>query len=260
LMDKDMEELLPLYALGALSDEERARVERYLQTDPEAMARVREYQATAQALSYVAQPVAPVAASKRALLQRLRPEFGAGRPSSEGVAGRRRRTSPGFLGRLAPALSLVVATVSLGAALATRAELGRVQAQNSELLSQLADHQEALRLVGSPELLALEVEGTDAAPQARGTFIAESDTRSGMLLLAGLPPLEPGMTYQAWLIRDGTPYPAGLFLVTAEGAGTLSLEAPDILGLYDALAVSLEPELGSLLPTGAIVLLGAISG
>lgn len=259
-MDKDMEELLPLYALGALSDEERARVERYLQTDPEALARVREYQATAQALSYVAQPVAPVAASKRALLQRLRPEFGAGRPSSERVAGRRRRISPEFVGRLAPALSLVVATISLGAALVTRDELGRVQAQNGELLRQLVDHQEALRLVGAPGLLALEVEGTEAAPKARGTFIAESDTRSGMLLLAGLPKLEPGMTYQAWLIRDGTPYPAGLFFVTAEGAGTLSLEAPDNLGLYDAVAVSLEPELGSLLPTGPIVLLGTISG
>ena len=252
-MDKELEDLLPFYALGALSEDERARVERYLQTDPDAMARVREYQATAQALSHVAQPVTPAAASKRALLQRLR-------PSSEGVAGRQRRFSPGFAGRLAPALSLVVATVSLGAALATRAELGRLQAQNSELLSQLADHQEALRLVGSPELLALEVEGTEAAPQARGTFIAESDTRSGMLLLAGLPPLEPGMTYQAWLIRDGTPYPAGLFLVTAEGTGTLSLDAPDVLGLYDTVAVSLEPAAGSLLPTGAIVLLGAISG
>jgi len=252
-MDKELEDLLPFYALGALSEDERARVERYLQTDPDAMTRVREYQATAQALSHVAQPVTPAAASKRALLQRLR-------PSSEGVAGRQRRFSPGFAGRLAPALSLVVATVSLGAALATRAELGRVQAQNSELLRQLADHQEALRLVGSPELLALEVEGTEAAPQARGTFIAESDTRSGMLLLAGLPPLEPGMTYQAWLIRDGTPYPAGLFLVSAEGTGTLSLDAPDVLGLYDTVAVSLEPEIGSLLPTGPIVLLGTISG
>jgi len=252
-MDKELEDLLPFYALGALSEDDRARVERYLQTDPEAMARVREYQATAQALSHVAQPVAPAAASKRALLQRLR-------RSSEGVAGRRREFSSGFVGRLAPALSLVVATVSLGAALATRAELGRVQAQNSELLRQLADYQEALRLVGSPDLLALEIEGTEAAPQARGTFIAESDTRSGMLLLAGLPPLEPGMAYQAWLIRDGTPYPAGLFLVSAEGTGTLSLEAPDVLGLYDTVAVSLEPAAGSLLPTGAIVLLGAISG
>lgn len=259
-MDKELEDLLPFYALGALSEDERARVERYLQTDPEAMARVREYQATAQALSHVAQPAALAAASKRALLQRLRTEVGAAEPLSERVAERRRGFSPGFVGRLAPALSLVVATVSLGAALATRAELGRVQAQNSELLRQLADHQEALRLVGSPELLALEIEGTEAAPQARGTFIAESDTRSGMLLLAGLPPLEPGMTYQAWLIRDGTPYPAGLFLVTAEGTGTLSLEAPDVLGLYDTLAVSLEPELGSLLPTGSIVLLGSVSG
>jgi len=259
-MDKELEDLLPFYALGALSEDERAQVERYLQTNPEAMARVREYQATAQALSYVAQPVVPAMASKRELIQRVQRDLDPGRQTSERVAGKRKGFAPGLLGRLAPALGLVVATVSLGAVLATRAELAQVEAQNSELLRLLADHQEALRLVGSPELLALEVEGTEAAPGARGTFIGESDTRSGMLLLAGLPPLEPGMTYQAWLIRDGAPYPAGLFLVTAEGAGTLSLQAPDVLGRYDTVAVSLEPELGSLLPTGPIVLLGSISG
>lgn len=258
-MDKDTEELLPLYALGALSEDERGRVERYIQTDSEAMAQVRQYQATAQALSYVAQPAAPAADSKRALLQRMRRGVGVG-STSERVAGKRKGIAPGLLGRLAPALSLVVAIVSLGAVLATRVELAQLETQNSELLRQLADYQEALRLVGSTEFLALEVEGTEAAPQARGSILAESDARSGVLLVSGLPPLEPRMTYQAWLIRDGTPYPAGLFLVTAEGTGTLSLEAPDILGTYDTVAVSLEPELGSLLPTGPIVLLGSTSG
>jgi len=258
-MDKDMQELLPFYALGALSEEERARVESYLQTDTEAMAQVREYQATAQALSYVAEPAAPAADSKRALLQRLRRGVGVG-PTSERFAGKRKGIAPGLVGRLAPALSLVVAIVSLGAVLATRSELAVVEAQNNELLRQLADHQEALRMVGSPELLALVVVGTEAAPQARGSFLAESDARSGVLLVSGLPTLEPGFTYQAWLIRDGTPTPAGLFLVTAEGSGTLTLKAPDILGQYDTVAVSLEPELGSLLPTGPIVLLGSVSG
>jgi len=259
-MDKELEDLLPFYALGALSEEERARVERYLRTDPEAMARVREYQATAEALSHVAQPVAPVAASKRALLQRLRTEVGVAGTSRERNAGRRRQISPGFVGRLAPALSLVVAALSLGAVLATRSELARVEAQNSELMRQLADHQAALSLLGATDLLALAVEGTEAAPQARGSFIAETNARSGVLLVSGLPALEPGLTYQAWLIRDGMPTPAGLFSVTGEGSGTLTLEAPEVLSLYDTLAVSLEPLAGSLLPTGAIVLLGTISG
>jgi len=258
-MDEEMQDLLALYALGALGEEERARVERYLETDPEAMAKVQEYQETTQALSYVAQPAAPASASKRALLQRLRPETGEGRPSGERVAGKRRRTTPGLLGRLAPALSLVVATVSLGAMLATRSELARVEAQNSELLRQLADHQAALGLLGAPDLLAVAVEGTEAAPQARGSFLAETDARSGVLLVSRLPALEPGLTYQAWLIRDGTPTPAGLFSVTGEGSGTLTLETPEVLSFYDTLAVSLEPQAGSLLPTGAIVLLGTIS-
>jgi len=34
----------------------------------------------------------------------------------------------------------------------------------------------------------------------------------------------------------------------------------DVLGQFDTVAVSMEPQAGSLLPTGPIVLLGSISG
>jgi hypothetical protein len=190
----------------------------------------------------------------------LQKEGGAGRPSEERAAGKRPRISLGRLGRLAPALGLVVAAVSLGGVLATRSELARLEAQNSELLRQLVDYQTALGLLGAPDLLALAIEGTEAAPQARGNFIAEADARSGVLLVSGLPAPEPGFTYQAWLIQGEVPTPAGLFTVSAHGSGSLTLVAPETVGLYDAVAVSLEPAAGSLLPTGAIVLLGSISG
>jgi anti-sigma-K factor RskA len=259
-MDEEMQELLALYALGALGAEERTRVERYLEADPAALAQAREYQETAHALSYIAQPVAPAAASKRALFQRLRRESGAVRPPVERAAGRGPRLLPGWAGRLAPALSLLVAAVSLGGVLATRTELAQVKAQNSELTRQLADYQVALGLLGAPDLLTLAIEGTEAAPQASANLIAETEARSGVLLVSGLPALEPGFTYQAWLIREGTPTPAGLFAVSENGSGSLALVAPEALGLYDAVAVSLEPAVGSLLPTGAIVLLGSMSG
>ncbi|MGH2620657.1 MAG: anti-sigma factor [Anaerolineales bacterium] len=259
-MDKGLEDLLPLYALGALSEEERARVERYLESDRQAMARAREFQATARALSDVAQPFPASEASKESLMRRLRAGSGVGGLTGKRAAERRMRRVPGLLGRLAPALSLVVAAVSLGAVLATRDELVQVEAQNLELQRQVQDHQQVLRIFSEPNLISIEVLGTDEQPLAHARFFAGLDGRTGVLLAAGLSPLQAGSTYQAWLIRDGTPFPAGIFQASAGGLGTLSVEAEDVLGLYDAVAVSVEPALGSLQPTGPIVLLGSVSG
>ena len=259
-MDKELEDLLPLYALGALSEEERARVERYLESDPQAMARAREFQVVARALPEVAQPFAPSASSKESLIRRLRAGSGVGGLTGERVAERQKRRLPALVGRLAPALSLVVAAVSLGTVLATRAELVQVEAQNLELQRQVQDHQQVLRIFSEPNLISIEVLGTEAQPLAHARFFAGLDGHTGVLLAAGLSPLQAGSTYQAWLIRDGTPFPAGVFQASAEGVGTLSVEAADVLGLYDAVAVSVEPDLGSLQPTGPIVLLGSVSG
>ena len=76
-MEERIEDLLPLYALGALSDGERVRVEAYTAAHPEARAHLDELLKASSALPYVVSPIEPPAQVKRALLARRRPGTGA---------------------------------------------------------------------------------------------------------------------------------------------------------------------------------------
>jgi len=259
-MDENMEDLLALYALGALSDADRRRVERHVAANPQAKEELEELLQGASALAYAAPAVAPSLDSRRALMERILAARQRAPEKPQTTWWRPGALTGALLSRGAAAISLVVAMVSLGAVLITRNELGDLRAQNVELLRQLQGHQEVLRIISEPDSISVEVQGTEEEPLAHGRLFTQLDGNTGVFIVAGLPPLQAGSTYQVWLIRDETPSPAGLFQASAEGFGTLSLEAAEALGRYDALAVSVEPAFGSLLPTGPIVLLGTISG
>ena len=71
-MDERLEELFPFYALGPLTDEERAQVDAYTAADADAHARLDEAIRTAAALPYAAQPIAPRSQTKQAVLARVK--------------------------------------------------------------------------------------------------------------------------------------------------------------------------------------------
>src|SRR6266487_363234 len=70
-MDKDIEELLPFYALDALTDEERELVEKYLAEHPEARRQIEEMSDTVSALPLSVSPVEPPRRAKKAVMARV---------------------------------------------------------------------------------------------------------------------------------------------------------------------------------------------
>src|SRR6185436_15102610 len=66
-----IEELLPFYALDALTDEERELVESYLLEHPEAREQINDLRAGASALPYGISPVEPPRQVKEALMARV---------------------------------------------------------------------------------------------------------------------------------------------------------------------------------------------
>ncbi|HKY56217.1 MAG TPA: hypothetical protein VJM08_18005, partial [Anaerolineales bacterium] len=70
-MNEKIEELFPFYALGAVTDDERQQVEAYVVSDPDARSRLEEIIRTASALPYASEPIAPPAALKRTLMDRV---------------------------------------------------------------------------------------------------------------------------------------------------------------------------------------------
>src|ERR1051325_11616947 len=70
-MDKDIVELLPFYALDALTEEERELVEGYLTEHPEARRQVEEMSNTAALLPLSVSAVEPPPHAKEALMKRV---------------------------------------------------------------------------------------------------------------------------------------------------------------------------------------------
>src|SRR5262245_31751605 len=68
---REIEELLPFYALDALTDEEREQVEAYLREHPEARQQAGEMGKAVLALPYSVAPVEPSARTKEALMARV---------------------------------------------------------------------------------------------------------------------------------------------------------------------------------------------
>src|SRR5512138_2587199 len=70
-MDPRIEELLPFYALDALTDEERELVEAYLAEHPEAREQIADLHSGASALPYGIAPVEPPRQVKESLMARV---------------------------------------------------------------------------------------------------------------------------------------------------------------------------------------------
>jgi anti-sigma-K factor RskA len=110
-----------------------------------------------------------------------------------------------------------------------------------------------LALLTDPATRIVELAGQLASPRAQGRVIW--NPRAGGLLVAlDLPPAPPGKTYELWAIAEGTPRPAGLFNVDAQGKGTLAVAPIAGVPAVEVFAVTLEPEGGVPQPTGQMYL------
>lgn len=270
-MDEKLEALLPLYALDALTPEERAQVEAYVAVDPEARTRLAELSQTAAALPYAAAPVTPPTAVKTRLMARVEVDARRRQPAAERPASLwenwRRRLAP-----VALAASLGLAALALAWGVSLNAEVTQLRTEGvalkaqvtqlrteAELLREQVNQQDRLLAqLTAPGARITEVSGTALQPGARGHFIADPQQATAVLVVSGLAQLQPGQTYQFWLLREGVAVGAGLFTVDADGRAVLTVDAgvtPD----FTAVGVSIEPAGGSPAPSDQIVMLGELS-
>lgn len=259
---REIEELLPFYALDALTDEEREQVEAYLREHPEARQQMEEMGRTAAALSYGTSPIEPAPRTKAALMARIAVD----QKSRAANATVRQELTPRPRVRRFESIFQVL---SLGAAVAAILWAVILNIQLSRLRNEVATLGEALvaqansleqinqKLSQTPvaETVTISLQGTDVQPQAQGQLIADPNSQSAVLVITGLGPLDPGKTYQVWLIDNGGPKSAGLLSVDSKGQAVLILSSDETIGSFQSLGISVEPEGGSPQPTGDIVVL-----
>ena len=268
MAEDHIQELFALYALGGLSEAERAQVEAFVAAHPEARMQLDELMEAASALAYAVAPVQPSGAVKRALMGRVHADARArfAPPRQAPLAPRARPSVAGWLLGAVAVVSLFLA-VALGSRglsqrreiIGLRAELAVLRAEIASLRGEVTAQQLALVQLTSPQAQAYPISGTEHQPDAHGQLIANTETGSAVLVVGGLERLSPGQIYEFWLINDAGAVPAGLFEVDAQGGAILQVTESFVPGAFTAIGVSIEPAGGSQQPTGDIVMLGNIN-
>lgn len=225
-----LEEAVASYALGALDDAERHAVEGvlldHLPGCDSCRRMLADFREVVGDLALVAGARAVSEDVEQRLMERIRGE----RPAALAVAPRR----PRWWARA----GVAAAMVAIGALGAWNLSLG---SQVTDARAQTVDLARALTLIGSPDARTVRLAGE------RGTMLFAQ--RPGEAVLVARDVVEPGdgRVLQLWLMRDGVPTDAGVF-VPLEGSGVLGL-GHDATG-YDAVAVTIERAPGARRPSG----------
>jgi anti-sigma-K factor RskA len=212
-------ELATPYALHAISDEERADIDRRIAAAPapvveafrDEVRAVRETMAVASAATAVEPPAelrAAVLASVRARQLRWR------------------------TAALAAAAAIVVGLSAFGVGIALRPPATPTLAE---------------QIMAAPDVR------TVSRPLATGTatVLFSRDRNAGVLVMNNVPPPSQGTVYQMWLIDAKGPKPAGTMDTKAVAPSTTAV-LPN-LGDSSALAFTVEPGTGSPQPTGTML-------
>jgi anti-sigma-K factor RskA len=228
-------DLLPAYALGILTGEERDLVLAHLEICPECRAELRAYQVTTDELALASVQSAPRPAVKTNLMRQIKSRQ---KPTDAPVQQAPWQGLFHFFRRSAPAwgLAMVIVLAVAGGFL-----WGRLHQTNPSSAA-------TLRIVA--------LANTENAPEARGSLVISQNGEYGTLIVDNLDALDNDHQYQLWLINDGQRSSGGVFSVNSEGYASLPISGPMSLNQYQAVGITIEPTGGSPLPTGAKILGG----
>jgi anti-sigma-K factor RskA len=215
-------ELATPYALHAVSDAERAAIERQLAAAPPSLARafrdeVRAVRETMTAVS-AATAAEPPTHLRTAVLAAV-----------QSNASRRSRWRTAVL---AAAAAIVVGLAAFGAGIAMRPSPTPSMAQ---------------QIMAAPDVRTV----SGQLANGTATVVFSRGMNAGVLIMNNVPPPSQGNVYQMWLIGDNGPTSAGTMDTAAVAPSTTDMLTN--LGHSSALAFTVEPGNGSPQPTGKIL-------
>ena len=225
-------ELLPAYALGALTAEERAAVDAALRPGTQgADALRRELRAYEEVATQMASadPIIPPASAKERLFARVAAEKQAARPPV--------RRAPAWV------------STALAASLVVAAGLG---VYSLSLRNALTEREETLNAIleADRDLRVARVVADDSASAAGIQFFWNAKQQRGVVHAFRMPPAPPGRAYQLWVLQDGKPVSLGVFNTDPDGHALVdSLTLPATTAGATLVLVTEEPAGGSPGPT-----------
>jgi anti-sigma factor RsiW len=219
-----LHDLTPAYALDALDEVDRPKYERHLARCARCRAELAELGDTTAMLAYAVESPVPAAALRARILETARAERS----------------------NVIPMRPRILAWTGVAAAVAACAAIGLGLWSLS--LSRRLDRAESsaqrvMNVLAEPGTREIAVTGDHGR-----LFVAPSGEAA--LVVARLAPAPSGHTYEAWVLEDGKPRPAGTF--DADGdARVVALERP--IPNDTLVMVTLEPGDGGSSPRGSRV-------
>lgn len=267
-MHGEINEQLPLFALGAIGGRECAEVEQHLAMGCDACEdELFELDRVVATLAFAAPPrEAPAGLRARVLAAASAAKQ---EPHLRVVAPPRQDSSTprsagalfGVAALLAAAAFAIVfmawALVSSGNKLdqAVR-QLADARAAEDTRNAQLEHQRQLMSLIADPAARATELKSTTGESTAGLNVVWHPDKKQGVLVAQGLPTVEKGKAYELWLVSGATPVPAAVFNTDANGTALVEIESMPDAGAPSVFAITVEPAEGSKLPTGKITFAG----
>jgi anti-sigma-K factor RskA len=266
-----------LYVIDAMAEDERQAFEAHLRECEHCRAEVASLQGVEEALAGAVPQIEPppglrdrvMSAALGAQQSRVvRPVFGA---EKRATAEPPRAESSGM--RWLPLAASLALSAGLGGYAYTlqqrisilEDQLTNAQAQAADSLARaeatsrtLQVTQTHLDVLTAPDATRVALAGQAPAPGASGR--ADWSRARGLALsLENLPQLQPGRTYQVWLLTAGMPVSAGLLTPDAAGrsTGVYAVPAGDVMPT--GIALTEEPAGGLPQPTGMPILVGLLA-
>ncbi len=239
----EIQELIPAFALTALSAEEMAKVQAHVAQCHLCASVLSQYESVTTAMTQAVPMTEPPGDLKRRTMERaLRSR--AETPTRAPIQPRQRQrvlVSPFALAGLAVVVALVILLWNVW--------------QTTELSQQLATQRDFTTMLAYAQGTPLSLHGTGAAPQADGKLYLDPDANVAALISVQMPMLSGGHVYQVWLSEaSGHLVSGGTFTVDNSGNGWLLIRAPQHLDQYTGVEVTVEPNGGSGAPTTKPVL------
>ena len=270
--------LATLYAVGALSEDDRTAFETHLEICLECVGDTKSLLPVTHALVHGAPPLdapAPLRARVLGQITGTAPAppdalFSAlDEPDSPTRSVPRQRRGPGVLFWLAAILLVATAggggwhvaelygqIQGLRAALSAATGLTqRAETQLAAARAATAEREAVLAIVTGSDVQQLELAGQPLAPRASARVLWNSAAEI-VFIATGLPSLPAGDVYQLWFVLPDAPVSAALLEPDEDGHATVMLELPDTVTIPAVMAMTVEAAGGVPAPTGALYLLG----
>jgi anti-sigma-K factor RskA len=265
--------VLELYALGELTEDEKAEVESMLAKHPELQLELEDIEKALETYA-AAHAVQPPDHLRDRVLGSLDVHSPEEQPSKKEAVVTPINSKPqsnfykyAFAASVALLLLSLVALINLYSQLKESNNQIALLEQSNQRFSnrvnyveeQLQDAKQSLNVFHNPETYKLvSLKGTPNAPDARMIVAFSPQKAEVMIDLASIkmPENDPQHQYQLWALVDGKPVDLGVFDAKGDSAKMIKMKS---LKEAQAFAVTLEPKGGSINPTmEQMMVMGAI--